>query len=168
MALAEAAGPLVDAVVCVLPREFPHEKAYREICLEDRVRLLLEASRHPVAVTEGGLFIEMAREFRRELGEIEIDFLCGRDAAERIVGWDYGEPRAIERLLDEFRLLVAARDGHYAPPPHLAGRITALDPGDWSEVSSTEVRRRIAGGEPWEHLVPEGSAGLIRSLYENA
>jgi nicotinic acid mononucleotide adenylyltransferase len=35
----------------------------------------------------------------------------------------------------------------------------------FDEVSSTEVRRRIAAGEPWEHLVPESIIELVRGIY---
>jgi nicotinic acid mononucleotide adenylyltransferase len=33
------------------------------------------------------------------------------------------------------------------------------------EVSSTEVRERIARGEPWEHLVPEKIRARVREIY---
>ena len=55
---------------------------------------------HPrvsAAITEGGLFVEIAQECRAILGSgVQLAFVCGRDAAERMVTWDYGEPRAIE------------------------------------------------------------------------
>ena len=35
-------------------------------------------------------------------------------------------------------------------------------PPEIEEISSTEVRRRIAAGEPWEDLVPPAIAPLIR------
>jgi hypothetical protein len=41
--------------------------------------------------------------------------MCGRDAAERIVGWDYGDGPPIQDQLNEFRLLVASREGEYSP-----------------------------------------------------
>jgi len=36
---------------------------------------------------------------------------------------------------------------------------------DFSEVSSTEVRRRIAAGEAWEHLVPVAIEDYVRRIY---
>ena len=107
-----------------------------------------------VRVTEGGLFIEIARELKRE-SDGELWFICGRDAAERIVEWDYGHPQAIHHMLDEFGLLVAERQGRYEPRPELAHRIRHLQVSpEIGEISSTEVRSRIARGERWEHLVP--------------
>jgi nicotinic acid mononucleotide adenylyltransferase len=92
--------------------------------------------------------------------------LCGRDAAERIVNWDYRDEPPIERQLDEFELLVAPRGGVYVPPPALASRIAALAVGEeFSALSSSEVRRRIRGGEPWRHLVPETITDQVAALY---
>jgi nicotinic acid mononucleotide adenylyltransferase len=36
---------------------------------------------------------------------------------------------------------------------------------NFSDVSSTEVRRRIASAEPWEHLVPPGITARVREIY---
>jgi len=162
LALAEAAAQHVDEVICAVPRAYPH-KEFHGAALEDRVEMLRLAGCR-VAVTEKGLFIEIARELHET--NTEIVFICGRDAAERIVGWDYGEQGAIERMLEEFALLVADREGSYKPPPHLSHRVQRLHlPRDYSEVSSTEIRRRIEVGEPWEHLVPHSIARHVRRIY---
>jgi cytidyltransferase-like protein len=162
LALAEAAAQHVDEVICAVPRAYPH-KEFHGAALEDRVEMLRAAGCR-AAVTEKGLFIDIARQLREP--DTEIFFICGRDAAERIIGWDYGEAGAIERMMDEFALLVADRDGTYRPPPHLSHRVHSLQlPRDYSDVSSTEVRRRIGAGEPWEHLVPEAIAGRVRAIY---
>jgi nicotinic acid mononucleotide adenylyltransferase len=36
---------------------------------------------------------------------------------------------------------------------------------DWDAVSATEVRRRIAAGEPWQALVPSPIARLVEDFY---
>jgi len=170
LGLARAALAEVDEVLFVLPRLFPH-KEYERAGFQDRLRLLLAAvEREPrcsVAATEGGLFIEIARECREVYGpDTELLFLCGRDAAERIAGWDYGAPGAFARQLEEYSLLVADRDGTYEPPPQFRGRVRRLPLAEnLSGVSATEVRSRIARGEPWEHLVPEAIVGLVREIY---
>ena len=65
---------------------------------------------------------------REAYGEApELTFLCGRDAAERIVNWDYGQPGAFLKMLNEFDMLVASRNGDYAPPAALRHRIHALE-----------------------------------------
>jgi len=89
-----------------------------------------------------------------------------RDAAERVLRWDYGRPGAVEEMLGEFELLVAARRGEFEPPKEFSHRIHSLAMrSGFDEVSSTEVRERIAGGEPWEHLVPEDIVDRVREIY---
>ena len=170
LALAQAALKSADEVVWLLPREFPH-KQYGGVTLEQRLSLLdavtAREPRFSAAVTEGGLFIDMARESRAEYGPgMDVWIVCGRDAAERIVNWDYGEQGDFAGQLREFGLLVADRAGCYTPPPALEHRIRPLAVDrDYNAVSATEVRRRIAAGEPWESLVPAGIVELVNGIY---
>lgn len=115
----------------------------------------------------GGLFIEIARECRAAYGGgVELSILCGRDAAERIIGWEYGVPGAIDKMLEEFGLLAASRRGEYAAPPRLAHAIGRLElDGEFDHVSASEVRRQIAAGGAWEHLVPAEVRDRVRRLY---
>ena len=165
LAVARAALRVADEVVFVMPEKFPH-KEYEQVGLAERIALVRRAvegeARFSTAVTSGGLFIEVARECRATY------VLCGTDAAERIVNWDYGPQASFERMLDEFQMLVAARGVGYRPPEHLAGRIHPLpmDAG-WSEVSATEVRRRIKEGADWKHLVPEAIHAEVESIYRS-
>lgn len=170
LALVEAGLGITDQVVCVVPRAYPH-KQLEGAMLEDRVAMLRTASRaagglYSVAVTEGGLFVDIARELRASHPGAAIEFLCGRDAAERVLGWDYGPGHSLDGMLQEFGLLVAARQGEFVPPRHLEGRVRALRMnGSYDDDSSTEVRRRISAGEPWEHLVPGAIVELVRRIY---
>jgi nicotinamide-nucleotide adenylyltransferase len=169
LALALAALHAVDEVLFVLPRAFPH-KPYRDTTLEQRVDLLetaLTDSRYSIAVADGGLFIEIARECRAVYGEAtKLSFLCGRDAAERIAGWDYGYPGAWEKMLREFDLLVARRGGEYRPESAQSASFSEIPVHpDCDAVSSTEVRRRLAAGESWEHLVPVEIHAKVREFY---
>jgi len=171
LALARAALTRVDQVVFVLPRRFPH-KEYTGPRFEERAAVLValaaeESACCSVACADGGLFIEIARECRAAFGgNVRVSMLCGRDAAERIVNWDYGAPGAIDGMLAEFSLLVAARSGEYVPPANLAHAIGRLElDGEFDHVSASEVRERIAAGEPWEHLVPAAVRGAVRRLY---
>jgi nicotinate-nucleotide adenylyltransferase len=171
LALARAALEQVQEVVFVLPRRFPH-KTFERASFEDRLRLLdaaLETEpRFSIAATAGGLFIEIARECREAYGAgAELYFLCGRDAAERIVNWDYGRPGVIAEQLSEYQLLVAPRQGAYEPPVNLRDRIHPLPAASsLDEISATEVRARIRRGEPWEHLVPPRIVELARQIYK--
>ena len=170
LALARAALSSVEEVLFALPRHFPH-KTYQGAGFEDRMRMLLlaleEEPRCSVAATEQGLFIDIARECHRSYGaSTEFHFLCGRDAAERVVSWNYGRPGAFLEQLREFGLLVAARQGAYQPPAEMRDRIRMLplEPG-YEQVSATAVRERIQRGEAWEHLVPEAIVPLARRIY---
>lgn len=169
LALAQAALSRVDEVLFVLPRAFPH-KPYSGASFEERVEMLCQAASgaaFSIAAAEGGLFIEIARECRAAYGpEVKLTFLCGRDAAERIVNWDYGRSGAFAEMLGEFDLLVAARGGDYDPPPDLRHAIARLDlafPCD--AVSATTVRERLARGDPWEELVPAPIRERVRRIY---
>jgi nicotinate-nucleotide adenylyltransferase len=162
LALADAAAKILDEVVFVVPRAYPHKELHGA-ALEDRIEMLGLAG-HRVETTQSGLFIDVARELHHP--DTEIIFICGKDAAERVVEWDYGEPGAIEKMLEEFSLLVAERGETYQPPEHLRHRVHHLQlDEDFSDVSSTEVRRRIAAGEPWEHLVPPAITEHVRKIY---
>jgi nicotinate (nicotinamide) nucleotide adenylyltransferase len=169
LALAKAADRL-DEVVFVLPHELPH-KHYSGVGFDQRLELLLAAvqndPRFAVAVSDGGLFIEIARECREAYGaETELTFLCGRDAAERIVNWDYGRPGAFPEMLKEFEMLVASRNGDYAPPAALRNRIHALELSEnCDHIAATEVRERVGLDESWRELVPDTIAEDVKKLY---
>ena len=165
MALAEAALSVVDQVVLVLPRWFPH-KGFEGASAEQRAQMLRRISegrpRFGAALSDGGLYVDIAREARQEYPGAEIHLICGRDAAERMVCWDYGETGVVEGMLREFRLLVAPREGGYTPPAHVAHAVTNLMAGDFDECSSTRVRLETA----W-HLVPEEIGDLVREIYSS-
>jgi nicotinate (nicotinamide) nucleotide adenylyltransferase len=167
--LARAASRHVDEIVFVVPRTFPH-KNYFGATLDQRLQMLdamgLPGS-HSIASAEKGLFVDIARECRQFFGlEAKLYFVCGRDAAERILGCDYGDPGVVEKMMREFELLVAARAGTFCSPPQFQDRIHELViQGEHDHVSSSRVRERIAQGEPWEHLVPEPIVEKVRSVY---
>lgn len=174
IALVAAAARSVDEVICVVPRIYPH-KAFHGATLEERTEMLIEvasANSGPgfaVAIAEQGLFVEIAVECRQALGsDLDIQFICGRDAAERIVTWDYGAPGAIETMLENFGLLVAGRHGHWTPPDHIAHRVATLQlPESYDEVSSTEVRLRLTRGEAWQHLVPCEIVAQVAGIFDS-
>lgn len=170
VALARAALSHVDEVVYVLPRVFPH-KPYDRASFAQRVQLLLAAAGEDpgfsVAAADGGLFVEIAAECRAAYGNhVAFTFLCGRDAAERIVNWDYGRPGALGDMLRQFDLLVAARGGEYEPPAEFRAAIRSMElAGEFDHVSATEVRELIARGETWEHLVPSAIRQRVKEIY---
>jgi nicotinate-nucleotide adenylyltransferase len=170
LALARAALAHVDEVVFVLPRVFPH-KNYSGASFADRIEMLRAAvADEPslsIAAADAGLFVDIGRELRPAYGDdVKLAFLCGRDAAERIAGWDYGRPGAFPEMLREFDLLVAPRNGLYEAPAGLDHAVRHLRVDDACEaISATEVRERIARGEPWEHLIPPPIHARARRIY---
>jgi nicotinate-nucleotide adenylyltransferase len=170
MALAHAALEHCDEILFVLPRALPH-KDYGGVGFEDRLGLLQSVvETHPrfaAASSDGGLFLEIAEECREAYGsDVEIAFLCGRDAAERIVGWKYEREEMLAEMFGQFSLLVARRQGEYVAPLHLAARIRCLDIDlGWDAVSATQVRERIASGLEWRELVPEHIADDVERVY---
>lgn len=167
--LLDAARPMVDELLCVLPRAFPH-KQYHGASLGERVGMLEEAgggAGFSIAIAEGGLLAEIAEECRAAFeAPVRLFFLCGRDAAERIVEWDYGRRGAIDEMLESFELLVAPRGGAYRPPEHLKHRVHHLETDErFDGVSSSELRERIARGRGWEELTPEALREAVRRIY---
>ena len=169
LALASAASHM-DEILFVLPRELPH-KRYTGVTFDERLDLILKAvgdeARFSVAASEGGLFIEIARECREFYGEeTALTFLCGRDAAERIVNWDYGHKGAFRAMLHEFQMLVASRNGNYVPPAELERSIHALELSEnCDHIAATEVRERIGQDETWRELVPDSIVDEVHALY---
>ena len=170
VALGRAALAHVDEVLFTLPRVLPH-KEYTGASFEERIGMLRSAlggeAGFSIAATKLGLFVEIAEECREAYGQsVQLSFLCGRDAAERIAGWDYGHPGAIVEMLGDFNLLVASRAGDYRPPPEIEFAVTplVLECG-FDDVSATEVRDRIRRGEPWQDLVPVAIHEQVRRIY---
>ncbi len=154
VSLAEAALTIADEVVFVLPRIFPH-KIYAGASFEERIELLCMALgdrvSFSIAASEGGLFVEIAEECRRAYGDIQLSFLCGRDAAERIANWDYGEPGAFEAHAAAVRfsgggtLRAVSSGGDAASVIHRTGRAARPGPRIGERDPRTHCARRALG-----------------------
>jgi nicotinate-nucleotide adenylyltransferase len=168
--IARVARNYIGEVIWVLPRLFPH-KSFEGATFEARCRMLeILVNQEPgfsAAISEGGLYAEIADEAREYFGPAaEIALVCGRDAAERIAAWDYGSPGFFDDFVRRYKLLVAARTGEYEPAEHHRERMMRLPMStSWDDVSSSEVRRRIAAGEDWRALVPPAIADIVETLY---
>lgn len=112
--------------------------------------------------------VDTMRQLHEELPEAKLFFLIGSDALRDVTRWK--EPREIFRLATP---LVVHRVGELAPAVEtLAGlchesiqpQIITLPAMD---ISSTEIRRRVALGELIDVFVPAGVADYIRrnALY---
>jgi len=175
LALAAAAeqSAQLDQVVFALPRNLPH-KSFAGASLDQRIEMVQAAIKakpaRAAALTTGGLFIDIAREFRQLCEPItEIFLVCGKDAAERFARWDYGTGASLDEQLEEFTLLVGDRFGRYEPPTVQHDRILLVPlPLDMSRVSSQALRALRAQDEDWRPLTVDGVAQLIEewALYQ--
>jgi nicotinic acid mononucleotide adenylyltransferase len=170
VAIANAGLRWAEEVVWLLPRAFPH-KPYSGADFQTRLRMLeaiaAENPQFSVAVPAGGLYIEMADEARGAFSaETEIALLCGRDAAERIAGWDYGRPNVFREMLERYWLLVAERTGSEFTSPDRAERVIhlAMDRA-FHDISSTEMRMRVSQGLEWRDLVPAAVVSIAESVW---
>ncbi len=124
----------------------------------------LELRRPPPSYT-----VETLEHLRARFGPgVELWFIVGADAARDLPRW-----RRVADLLTLARLAIVERPGHTFDPiaferavPAGAGRYRLLD-GPRLELSSTEIRRRVATGRPVRYLVPEAVRQYIadQGLY---
>jgi nicotinate-nucleotide adenylyltransferase len=97
-------------------------------------------------------------------GVRELYFLVGADAALDLSRW-----REIADYRELCTLAIYNRPGSADFSQGLPAELKALDlrwqylPVPQVDISSTEVRRRIAAGEPFEYMVPEAVAEYIRA-----
>ncbi len=106
--------------------------------------------------------IDTLHQLRTQDPDSELFLIVGGDVAAGLPRW-----REPERVLDVATLAVAKRGGTpraevKAALADLAGAERArFFPMPRIEISSTEVRRRVAVGEPIRYLVPDAVAGYI-------
>lgn len=169
LSMARIAAGEADEVLLVLPERMPH-KPFEGASYEQRLRMLAGLAaedRYRVCSVTGGLFGEIAGACREAFPEAEIAIACGRDAAERAIGWRYAEASALDTLFGIAELWVFARQGQVEAPERWRHRVrTFAFDEDLQRVSATEVRRGIASGEAWRHLVPEAIHALVEEIYE--
>lgn len=109
--------------------------------------------------------IETARELKRS-GWAEVNWLVGADQLMSLPKWK--EPHA---LLDEVNFVVMARPGFDFDwdrlPPEFRKLRDAVVEAPLLEISATDIRRRVAAGEPIDDRVPRPVAEYIarRGLY---
>jgi nicotinate-nucleotide adenylyltransferase len=112
--------------------------------------------------------VDTLRQIHEELPEARLFFLMGADAVRDVPNWK--EPAEIFRISTP---LVVRRAGQ--PDPNLSGLepLCAVDKRPRLiempavDISSSEIRRRVAAGEPVEQFVPPAVAAYItqQGLY---
>jgi nicotinate-nucleotide adenylyltransferase len=163
----------LDEVLFVLSKIPPH-KRIEGATIDQRLEMMrlavAEAPFATVGLCTHGMFLDIAAALReRYQGNLQVFFIVGRDAAERILTWPYPDPAAaLAEMFTAFQLLVFRRRGDFTlPAVHLlqryADRIHTLRLSeDLDQISSTAVREQAAAGRPLLGLVPEGVAAYIR------
>jgi nicotinate (nicotinamide) nucleotide adenylyltransferase len=163
-------------VLFVLPITQPH-KLIHDAPLEARLRMIDLAVQGHTAFSIGmcthGLFVDIGRAATLAYPpQTRLWFICGRDAAERILTWPYPDPaKALGELFAQAELLVADREGAFVLPDtstvrDYAGHVHHLPlPAEYSHISATEIRTRLAKGEEVSELVPPLVLGYIRGQH---
>ena len=177
-ALREALG--LDRVVWVPAGRPPHKAGQIVSADSDRLAMLelaLAGSPHDeistVDLDRGGpsYTADMLEILNAELAPGRLFFLMGEDSLRDLPTWH--DPRRILRVAD---LAVAARPGVETDVsaiaehvPEIRGHVVSL-PSRELEISSSDVRRRVAAGESIADLVPPAVADYIRGhrLYRTA
>lgn len=200
LAIARAARDALGTTVWLMPAADPPHRAAPGATAEHRAAMLelaiegqagLRVDRRELQRAAGSdapsYTIDTLHELRAKFGEqAPLAFLIGADSLHGFAGW-----KAPEALIAGAHWVVAERPGsaldEHLPPPVarlVAGRWT-LDPATLrsspggrvlrlrqptTPESATQVRRRIAAGETWHHLLPLPVARYIveHGLYGSA
>ncbi len=139
-----------------------HRLAMTELAVRDNPDF--ELSRADVDRGGPSYTVDLLRALRASLAPgIELAFIAGMDVLHELPRWR--DPLGILELA---RLIVISRPGEDTLPPtalddRLPGassRITVLEtPG--VAISSTQLRARVAAGQPIRYLVPDPVAGYV-------
>ncbi len=100
------------------------------------------------------------RQQRAEAGLPEADwfFITGADAAAGFLSW-----RDPQQILEQAHLVVVTRPGHDLAVPGVPPERVILQEIPGIDLSSTQVRERVARGESIDDLVPAAVAEIIRA-----
>jgi nicotinate-nucleotide adenylyltransferase len=142
----------LDRLVFVPAAESPFKIHNHTAPATDRLAMLQSAIRgedrfevDPVEIERGGVSysIDTVKMFRSRDTEAELFFLVGEDNAYRLTEW-----HRFEELKKMVGFVVLSRSEDFQSPeyPVVQRRV---------EISSTEIRNRVANGESITYLVPE-------------
>lgn len=153
----------------VIAREQPLKPALHAAPAEHRARMVelavrgtppLQADRRELARPGPSYTVDTLRELRTERPERQLVLLVGSDAASEMNRWQ--EPEAILELAR----VVAFRRGE-------PGSVTGPGPAEFAvprvEMSSTEIRKRVAAKRSIRYWVPDAVADYIAEhrLYQD-
>jgi nicotinate (nicotinamide) nucleotide adenylyltransferase len=165
-------------VLFLLPITQPH-KMIEDAPVAARLHMInLSVQDNPafsIGMCTHGLFIDICRAAALAYPpQTRLWFISGRDAAERILTWPYPDPTAaLGALFAQAELLVADRKGSFVLPDTplvrtYADHVHRLPlAAEYSHVSATDVRTRLAKGAEVDALVPPAVLAYIleQQLY---
>ena len=123
----------------------------------------LVAGDHEIRAGGPSYTADTLAELATEFVNAEFFTIVGADAAAGLSTWE-----RYEEVVERSTVVVVDRPGAYAEPATLPGG------AEWTrievphlEVSSTDLRSRIADGRPLDYLIPAGTLAVIadRGLY---
>jgi nicotinate-nucleotide adenylyltransferase len=173
LAIAQAAltEARLDLVLFVVSAQPPHKNEGPYAAAEDRYEMVVaataqeqrfEASRLELERPGPSYTVDTLGLIAKAHPGATLFLIIGMDSLADLPGW-----RDPEDIVARAHLLVVPRPGHWTPPTALKDRYTVL-PFEENDIASTEIRRRIAAGEPIDHLVPLPVQQLIddRGIYD--
>jgi nicotinate-nucleotide adenylyltransferase len=107
--------------------------------------------------------IDTLRDIRAMHPDAELFFITGADAIKQILEW-----KDVDQIWPLAHFVAVTRPGHKLElPPAPSGAISVLEIPALA-ISSTDVRARVAEGEPVWYLVPDGVVQYIgkHNLYQ--
>ena len=163
----------LDGVLLMPVGEAPHRAIEQDPGAEERFELCrlaaegvdwLSASRMEVEREGPSFTADTLERLRGERPDAEVFFVLGTDQALRLGTWH--DP---ERVLAAATLAVVERGG--VPIEDAQAAVSAVGEARIEpigmpriDVSSTDVRRRVAEGRPYRFLVPDGVADRIEQV----
>jgi nicotinate-nucleotide adenylyltransferase len=167
----------LDHVTFVPCGQPPHKKDYQVTSAEQRYAMALiatctnsrfDTSRVEVEREGPSYSVDTLRQFRARDAQAQLFFITGADAVRELLTWR--EPQEVTALC---RLIAVTRPGYDLRELErqigaLARSVSAIEaPG--VNVSSTEIRSRVARGESIRYLTPEAVEAYIakHGLYRS-
>ncbi|MEU1625118.1 nicotinate-nucleotide adenylyltransferase [Streptomyces sp. NPDC020096] len=164
----------LDEVVFV-PTGQPWQKEHQHVSpAEDRYLMtVIATASNPqfsvsrIDIDRGGrtYTLDTLRDLRAEYGDVDLFFITGADALAQIFSW-----RDAQELFSMAHFIGVTRPGHPLSDPGIPNGGVSLVEVPALAISSTEIRDRVAQGEPVWYLVPDGVVRYInkRNLYRDA
>lgn len=164
----------LERVIFVPNRQPPHKKDYQVTDAEHRYAMCLlatasnpffEVSREELERPGPSYTVDTLRAFRARLGaDAELYFITGADAVLEIMTW-----REPEAILAEAHVVAVHRPGFdlsrlaAVVGAERAARIRTM-PMPGLEISSTDLRRRVAEGKSIRHLTADAVVDYIYKM----